>query len=1120
MKPLASVTPHGLRRRQIRWAAVVVGLLVTALAAAFLRFETGAFQRGLRSDLELQARVLEDHTARIVDAVDIIQRSIANVIVREKNSPQPVLLDTLLADGLRGRPFLRSLSLVDANGTVRASSNPANVGVSVPGAWRQVGPGAGEITRLASLASGRDLADLNRTPLVQSRLLVLPVLTPVDPLSGSTLVALINLDHFTTQFDRLLNVGASSDGASGMRALLIGLNGEFFTGSSGVTSPPGASMRSLPAFTQYLPQLESASGVGMGSDGAIAVGAFRVTRAWPLVVLVEQPHETWPYALRGLLGWTLAFLLASLALLGAATVVVDRSFRRDERQALDLWRANEETKNSDSRKLAILQSSLDAIVTVGADGQILEFNASAERMFGRSAADAIGQPMHEMIVPPHHRPAHQAGMARYQATGVAHVLNRRIEIEAMRADGTLFPVELTIVPIQTAEGDIFTATLRDITERLRVEQALRDSEARANATFDQAAVGVLQQAFDRRLLRVNQKLCTMLGYTREELLALRAEDIVHPDDFAAVQRRVQELIAGATENFASDRRYRQRDGRWLWARITLSLARDAQEKPLYLIGIVEDITARRKAELALQESQALLEKTGSIGGVGGWTLELGDQVARWTNQTAVIHDLPPGHQPASLEEALSYYAPGAAKKMAQALQRATETGEGFDLELPLITARRRSIWVRAVGKPEYENDQPVRLVGALQDITERRIALRELGLARERELTVGSRIQQTLLVEPPDQRLPGLWLATLNQASQGIDGDFVELIKLGDNGVDIIVGDVMGKGVAAALMAAATKMQFSRCVAELLASPAKPGQLPTPAEVVAAVHRAMTINLQALEAFVTLSYVRLDTHAGTVTWVGCGNEEPLLLRASGEVVALTNQHTPMGIIHETTFHQTTLPFHQGDAVFMSSDGAADALMPDGSRLGRERVTQQLTRILHEVLTPAAALHVMRKELLESGARITDDLTLALAMSGGDTIQASRRELMLGLNNLPDVRGLVGARCLQAGLDEVDASLFTVACVEAYSNAVRHTVDRPKDSPIELVVRVHHDKIVVDIVTLGKAFSPQPELVDTDFATFPEGGFGLHIMKQAAHDLEHLHARGVNTVRLTRQRSAT
>lgn len=956
-----------LRSQQVVAAALLIALVLGALAAGFVAYKRRELQESQLARAELYARTLEDQTASAMSGTDTILRSLVLALEQRQWPGKPTDVTALLQDNLRGRPFLRSLSWLDGKGQVVASSDPGNVGLTVPLTLLGGPSGPDRRVWLAPLASGRDLGSLGRTPLAEARVLALPMVASFKtPQGPALLVALLNPDHFATQFQRTL-----SD--TSLRGLLLGLDGRLIVATSGVDIAPGTPMSGLPAFSRHLPAREFTRDVGVGSDDQLALSALRTTREWPLVVLVEQPRAVLPDELLVTIKWTLVFLLSGWALLGAGTRILQR-----------------------------------------------------------------------------------------------------------------------------------------------VERALRDSEARAQATFEQAAVGVLQQDFDGRLLRVNQTLCTLLGYSRDELLALRVENIVHPEDFNAAAEGVRHLIAGASENFAGDRRYRRRDGSWVWARLTLSLARDADGQGLYLIGIVEDVSARREAEMALRQSQALLDKTERIGGIGGWTLELGEAVARWTDQTAVIHDRPPGYQPRSLEEAISYYAPGAADLMAQAVQRALTSGEAFDLELPLITARGRRIWVRAVGLAEYEHGRPVRMVGAFQDITEGRRVQDELAQARERELTIGSRIQQALLVDTPDQRLPGLWLSTLSQASQRIDGDFVELISLRDHGVDIIVGDVMGKGVAAALMAAATKMQFSRCVAELVSSPVKAGALPTPADVVAAVHRVMTHNLQDLEAFVTLSYVRLDTRASTVTWVGCGSEEPILLNADGKMWRLANQHPPMGVLSETRFEQHTLPFRPGDALFMCSDGAADALLPDGSRLGRERVMAVLSGLLSQLSTPAAVLHALRGELTRMGVRFTDDLTLALAISAGDTVQASRRELVAGLDDLPHVRGLVEARSRQAGLDEVPASLFAVACVEAYTNAVRHTIGRPAGTPVELVVRVEPDRLVVDIVTLGEAFTPELPERESNFAEFPEGGFGLNIMTQATDGVEHHHALGVNMVRLTRQ----
>ncbi|MGF6491979.1 diguanylate cyclase (GGDEF)-like protein/PAS domain S-box-containing protein [Luteibacter sp. 621] len=128
-------------------------------------------------------------------------------------------------------------------------------------------------------------------------------------------------------------------------------------------------------------------------------------------------------------------------------------------------------------------------------------------------------------------------------------------------------------------------------------------------------------------------------------------------------------------------------------------------------------------ELALRDrlaaSEDFLDRIGQVAGVGGWKLDLDSGTLTWTAQTCRIHDLPPDHQP-TLDEAISYYAPGARAVLEAAVMRGIEHGEGWDIELPLTTAAGRPIWVRAQGTVEQRAGKASRLVGALQDITERR----------------------------------------------------------------------------------------------------------------------------------------------------------------------------------------------------------------------------------------------------------------------------------------------------------------------------------------------------------------------------------------------------------------
>ncbi len=132
-------------------------------------------------------------------------------------------------------------------------------------------------------------------------------------------------------------------------------------------------------------------------------------------------------------------------------------------------RAVEALRESESLKGAILESSLDCLITIDHHGNIVEFNPAAEATFGIPREQALGKSMAEMIIPPRLRDAHHRGFAHYLATGEGPVLGKRLELEAMRVDGTEFPIELTITAIKSRSEPLFTGFIRDITARKEAE---------------------------------------------------------------------------------------------------------------------------------------------------------------------------------------------------------------------------------------------------------------------------------------------------------------------------------------------------------------------------------------------------------------------------------------------------------------------------------------------------------------------------------------------------------------------------------------------------------------------------------------------------------------------------
>jgi len=156
-----------------------------------------------------------------------------------------------------------------------------------------------------------------------------------------------------------------------------------------------------------------------------------------------------------------------------------RLFTGIMRDISDRKRAEQALQQSEGRMRAVMESALDCIIGIDAEGIIIEFNPAAEKVFGYSRDTAIGREMADMIVPPETRSAHRQGMKTFLETGEGPVLGNRIEVAAMRSDGSQFPIELAISVVEGDAGPVFIAYLRDISERKGNELALRSARIRA-----------------------------------------------------------------------------------------------------------------------------------------------------------------------------------------------------------------------------------------------------------------------------------------------------------------------------------------------------------------------------------------------------------------------------------------------------------------------------------------------------------------------------------------------------------------------------------------------------------------------------------------------------------------
>jgi PAS domain S-box-containing protein len=182
-----------------------------------------------------------------------------------------------------------------------------------------------------------------------------------------------------------------------------------------------------------------------------------------------------------------------------------------ERRYADQARSDkeQELRKSEDRLRATVESAIDCIIAMDREGRVIEFNPAAEQCFGYKKFDIVGKPMAELIIPAHFREGHEQGMAGFRKTGEGAYLGKRVEVTAMRADGSEFPAELAIDVAQGAEGEIFIGYIRDITERHEAEEQRQQLETQLRQAQKMEAIGQLTGGIAHDF---NNILTAMMGY--------------------------------------------------------------------------------------------------------------------------------------------------------------------------------------------------------------------------------------------------------------------------------------------------------------------------------------------------------------------------------------------------------------------------------------------------------------------------------------------------------------------------------------------------------------------------------------------------------------------------------
>jgi sigma-B regulation protein RsbU (phosphoserine phosphatase) len=385
--------------------------------------------------------------------------------------------------------------------------------------------------------------------------------------------------------------------------------------------------------------------------------------------------------------------------------------------------------------------------------------------------------------------------------------------------------------------------------------------------------------------------------------------------------------------------------------------------------------------------------------------------------------------------------------------------------------------------------------------------------------TAGS-IQQTLLLGRSTVDLQnGTGSLTANAMatpSLQVGGDFYDLFAY-DQVLDVVIGDVMGKGIPAALLGAATKNHMLRAINYLLAS--NRGELPKLKAIFDIVSAEVFRELAGIERFVTLVFARFDLARRQVEIIDCGHPRTVHVRDYGTRYDLIQgENMPLGFQSGETYNELIVPLGSGDTLFFSTDGLTEARKAGGNEKLGERALAEMVCGMAD-LEPREMVEQMTAKVMDyAGMQAPeDDLTcVAVKVEFGGTIASTRDRLEIPseLKQLPHVRAFVRNLCRQhcdlAAIAE-DLAQLELAITEVVSNIIRHAYLGQPDGKIRIELNLYVNRVALEVYHRGVAFDPATA---TPPAPEEAARKGLTIIRQCVDRVDYVRSKfGENCVYL-------
>lgn len=338
---------------------------------------------------------------------------------------------------------------------------------------------------------------------------------------------------------------------------------------------------------------------------------------------------------------------------------------------------------------------------------------------GKSPEDFVGK-QHFELYP---NPENESLFRRVLETGEGYTARAKPFEYASAPERGVSHWDWTLTPRRASDGQVVGLVLAvsDVTERVRALEAAQSSEEQFRTAFEQAAVGMVLCNLEGRFVRANRRFCEIVGYTSDELAGRSFRDLTYPEDLPGNESLLARLLSGELSEYFMEKRYVRKDGVPVWASLYVS-ARRQGSAAVHLLGVVQDISEHKAAEVRLRREQAILQRAERLARLGSWEWDLKTQDLRWSDemyrQFGFSRDELPTPTPAHVAARIHR---DDFSKLAQQREEALRQGSYRPIEYRILHPSGETRWVRAEGEVTRGPDgQPERMFGFVLDITEQK----------------------------------------------------------------------------------------------------------------------------------------------------------------------------------------------------------------------------------------------------------------------------------------------------------------------------------------------------------------------------------------------------------------